>query len=691
MKHQDKSKSVFLFLSFCFFVFVASDCIGQSSFGIQSVNFNSQWSNIRLARTSDSLFVFGWGGEDVIWGSNEDLYLNKVDRRGNVVWKKRYGILSRREVLVDILSYEENIFVFAKTDDLPGTHPTLLLKIRSQDGQLLGAQALPLSVDRVGLFPNGTFLCVQNHQLSSSSILQAHRVDTSGVIIQYFPDLGEFQNFRNIVLDIDSGGGFVIGYLSEHGSSGPQPYGLGITLVDSSYTIKRKVYRANPATFFFPSAISFFNDRILLTAKGFDVGGNGDDSYLMQFSKGGNLLAASKRYQGQGKVEFNSLERLGDSLIIAGELFSSYSPVGDHGFIMVTDTTGIPTSVTTFLLPGQSAFGPVVDDLRGGMVISGESESRGELYKVGPGFSYSCNRQPNSLSFQSYVPAGWQITTDSINSNWIQYPPLPKFPAQSNSTQSFSISCYDSTCNLNLEIGILSDSVCYGDYLAFGTSVSNNQILRWKVNGSFVGNSAVDSILALNSGLNTLTLLVEDGACVDSISSIFTVISPQLPSFSYVDSIQATWFSVSNASFQNYSWDFGDNSGGSTLANPVYSYSFPGVYNVCLTTTDSIGCVASVCDTIDLLSLNVTSERQLGPSIFPVPAKSEIILDFKNQVFFEPYQFRVLDLLGNEILASEVAPNSCENRIDVSSLSKGTYFLLLFQRGKVFTYNLVIL
>lgn len=46
-----------------------------------------------------------------------------------------------------------------------------------------------------------------------------------------------------------------------------------------------------------------------------------------------------------------------------------------------------------------------------------------------------------------------------------------------------------------------------------------------------------------------------------------------------------------------YNWDFGDGFG-ATLGNPGYFFSNPAHYEVCLTVTDAVGCVATTCKTI---------------------------------------------------------------------------------------------
>jgi PKD repeat protein len=58
-----------------------------------------------------------------------------------------------------------------------------------------------------------------------------------------------------------------------------------------------------------------------------------------------------------------------------------------------------------------------------------------------------------------------------------------------------------------------------------------------------------------------------------------------------------------------YTWDFGDSSGISTVANPTYTYGSNGVYYACVTITDANGCVATDCS---LLTVNNATSGSLN-------------------------------------------------------------------------------
>ncbi len=70
-------------------------------------------------------------------------------------------------------------------------------------------------------------------------------------------------------------------------------------------------------------------------------------------------------------------------------------------------------------------------------------------------------------------------------------------------------------------------------------------------------------------------------------------------SFTYIQiGSTVTFTNTSTGNFTAYSWWMG-NGGTSSMYNPVYSYSSPGMYGVCLTVWDSLnGCQSTFCDTI---------------------------------------------------------------------------------------------
>lgn len=100
-----------------------------------------------------------------------------------------------------------------------------------------------------------------------------------------------------------------------------------------------------------------------------------------------------------------------------------------------------------------------------------------------------------------------------------------------------------------------------------------------------------------NAGTYTVTALVFDDKCLAVSNSIRVVVFNPIANFT-VDTLHCvnngplTVTNLSSALFPRYNWSFpGAVPASSTLANPpAITYSTPGVYNITLTVTDSLGC-----------------------------------------------------------------------------------------------------
>jgi hypothetical protein len=102
--------------------------------------------------------------------------------------------------------------------------------------------------------------------------------------------------------------------------------------------------------------------------------------------------------------------------------------------------------------------------------------------------------------------------------------------------------------------------------------------------------NSLEIILADDSIRNSLT--------INNISDVFnnTYDAYLIDSLDIIDSTQYFQFNCA-ATHQGYQWDFGDGTT-SNNQNPLHSYSTPGIYNVCLTTTDN-DCSRTLCNKID--------------------------------------------------------------------------------------------
>jgi PKD repeat protein len=173
-------------------------------------------------------------------------------------------------------------------------------------------------------------------------------------------------------------------------------------------------------------------------------------------------------------------------------------------------------------------------------------------------------------------------------------------------------SCVDSLCQT---IFVNSNPACDADFWAAiqgpGQFSFTNQSSPITANTSFAwhfgdGNSSTQvspTHTYSASGTYQVVLVMDNGSCVDSILSTLNVLLACEAGFNaYPDSTSnAVNFVPLSQGFNpgvTFDWDFGDGNTGSGF-NQNHTYANPGVYQVCLTVTDSIeGCSDTHCDSV---------------------------------------------------------------------------------------------
>jgi PKD repeat protein len=155
--------------------------------------------------------------------------------------------------------------------------------------------------------------------------------------------------------------------------------------------------------------------------------------------------------------------------------------------------------------------------------------------------------------------------------------------------------------------------------------------------------------------------------------------------------------STGTTSATNYSWSFGDGST-STVQYPTHQYSTFGLYNLCLTISDSAaGCSSTYCDSIGLDSngnllkrdgfgITVVDEKDLLStadidlinelSIYPNPSSGSFTIKLSLRAS-EEVSIKAINSLGQEVLARELSGLSGANEysIDMTAQVNGIYFL----------------
>ena len=128
-------------------------------------------------------------------------------------------------------------------------------------------------------------------------------------------------------------------------------------------------------------------------------------------------------------------------------------------------------------------------------------------------------------------------------------------------------------------------------------------------------------------------------------------------------------------------WDFGDGTT-STDQNPLHLFQASGTYEVCFKAIDSFGCVDNICQ---LVSFSVGIDQELigQLKLFPNPTQGLTHIDLTDWSG-QKVSITVLDMVGKEVIHTE-ATASDRLQLDLSSLSSGSYTVLLRINGKYLT------
>lgn len=192
------------------------------------------------------------------------------------------------------------------------------------------------------------------------------------------------------------------------------------------------------------------------------------------------------------------------------------------------------------------------------------------------------------------------------------------------------------------------------------------------------------------------------------------------------NTVNFTNLSGTNTSNNTYLWEFGDGTS-STLINPSHTYANSGLYNVCLTTTQSANCKARRCYTINLSPATTIACRlasaenhapgeQIDPEqleleqseddantnakmdifnstadmqLFPNPAQQSVSVLF-SLPDDTPSTLRITDLQGKVVREMKVSSHEMQTTIDIADFVTGIYLLTVQgENGTLSTVKLV--
>ncbi|OAV45407.1 PKD-like domain-containing protein [Lewinella sp. 4G2] len=158
-------------------------------------------------------------------------------------------------------------------------------------------------------------------------------------------------------------------------------------------------------------------------------------------------------------------------------------------------------------------------------------------------------------------------------------------------------------------------SVCAGSTSeTFSVAPQAGITFNWSINqggvivqGQGTNEITVNFAAAAAGVTSTISVVAGSGDC--AVSASLDVVTEEVnPDFEFEVNEETVTFTNTSlgTSALTYAWDFGDNTGTSTDANPVYTYMMDGVYEVCLTATAG-GCSETTCQIVTVSECDVVA------------------------------------------------------------------------------------
>lgn len=210
---------------------------------------------------------------------------------------------------------------------------------------------------------------------------------------------------------------------------------------------------------------------------------------------------------------------------------------------------------------------------------------------------------------------------------------------------------------------VLSDSSnqCVGDTVIASTQQFSS--ISWSPSG--------DTTLTLTlTQTTTLTITATDSnGCVGTgPPTSVTFFAHPVPAFTANDTgLTVTFTDNTPPTITSWSWQFGDGDT-STQQGPTHTYTAPGTYLVCLTTTNAAGCTDSVCDSVNVGHVAIHASSHRAYMLYPNPNQGEFIIKGKNIRSYSIY-----DPSGRMLFEIETGHGA--RNILVKDLPQGLFFV----------------
>jgi len=181
----------------------------------------------------------------------------------------------------------------------------------------------------------------------------------------------------------------------------------------------------------------------------------------------------------------------------------------------------------------------------------------------------------------------------------------------------------------NIQVCVSSDSLNPNPFYQCTTTNANGWYTITVTNGSLTGANQYYAVTMTNCNNVILHETVQNmQGTVNAVTVNFTYCQVGCTAnFTYQHSGNVFSFNSSSSTIPSgtiiYSWNFGDSTATSSVANPTHTYANYGTYNVCLTITNNNGCSDTYCHTVTVsqnscgLSFSYTQNSNGSYSFLP--------------------------------------------------------------------------
>ncbi|MCC7466355.1 MAG: PKD domain-containing protein, partial [Saprospiraceae bacterium] len=240
---------------------------------------------------------------------------------------------------------------------------------------------------------------------------------------------------------------------------------------------------------------------------------------------------------------------------------------------------------------------------------------------------------------------------------------------------------------------VAPDTICRLDTVIYQASPSTN-------NSSYIWSFGAAAQPSLGSGIGPHTvvyptpgnknvrLIVNNPFGADTQLHVLHVRPLATANFTFTQNLLTASFTNTSTNATSYLWDFGDGMT-STEANPVHTYTTPGVYTVTLSATNACRTHTQTA-TVGVTGINELEDR-MDIRILPNPTSGDFTVELSSKINGS-VQLNMFDAAGRRVVQKETQVKQGIQlvRFEHMELPKGIYQLNIQTEGKQATFSIVV-